>query len=488
MQNSYFTQNRKTRFSLKARMFPIFLLCVQLAFGQLYTLGKLNLFHDASFSREARTNSLPPDLGIPDYKFHMMVGGVSFEGTARPAKNLKGQAVSVDYTNNQFVVKIGSKTVHPQLPNWQLIPIAEFANTVDKAVFTIYGKQIDANGPQCRFQSAFLDSLLGLRLFQADLLFHLNDMWEIPKDKTGKYIFANSEKEKLPPSSMTNQLKEIHNELVKLFNKGSFHSYIFTDYGDTVTYNIVDNQIVMQGLPYYLFTKYEKDWQYFENLTRNHLQQLEQNSNAYQALKIVNPANNDLYRQIKSRLNSSSGNKGEYIKSLLDKHWSAKDSVQYVNSRKLFVDKVREEIIKSKDRELLSLSDFCNVENSASLYFNLKVINHNFPGKYTNINKIADSWYKENTTGDLCYILRNEYAGANKIVFQQNLIGLFRNNWHLIHAYNPIVYDASLNTMQWAAFFRYVKKTNPKNWDEFMKKVPAIKYDAPHVKTPTSFK
>ena len=488
MNNLNLIKNWKTGFSIKAKMIAIFMLCVQLAFGQSYTLGKLDLFHDASFSQMARTLALPPNLGVQDYDFHIKVGGVSFESVAQPAINLKGQTVSIDYINNQFVVKVGGQTFYPELPNWQLIPIAKFANTSDKAIFTIYGKQIDKNGPQCRFQSAFLDNLLGLRLFQSDLLFHVNDMWEIPKDKSGKYIFANSEKEKVPPTSITNQLIEIHNALVSLFKKGTFQSYIFTDYGESVTFEITDNKFVIKGLPYYLFTKYDKDWQYFENQTRNHIQELEQNSNTYVALKIDNPINNDLYKQIKSRLNAPSGNKGEYIKSLLDKHWSAKDSMQYVNRRKIFVDKMREEINKSNDRELLSLSDFCNVENSASLYVYLKVLNHNYPAKYTNLMKMCDTYYNENTTGDLCYLLKNYYTGAIKFTFQTELTGLFKNNWHIIYAYNPVVYDASLNTMRWAAFFRYVKNTNPNNWNAFMKKAPAIRYDAPDVKTPTSFK
>lgn len=484
-------QKMKNNFSMKTRMIVILMLCVQFTFGQS-TLGKLDLFHDVSLSMQARTLSIPINLGVDDYEFHVKVGGVSFEGIAQPAENLKGKIISIDYINNQFVVKAGSQTFYPELPDWQLIPIANFADTSNKAIFTVYGKQID-DGAQCKYQSAFLDNLLGLRMFQADLLFHLDDMWEIPKDKSGQYIYADSEKEMLPPDVMTNQLIEIHNALVTLFQKGSFHSYIFTDYGETVTFDMVDNQLIMQGRPYYLFTKYDKDRQYFENLTRGYIQELEQNyglqgnSNPFAALKINNPTDNDLYRQIKSKLNSQSENKGEYIKSLLDKYWTVKDSMQYVNHRNLFVNKMKAEIEKSSDQNLLSLYDFCNIENSAGLYFNIKVLNHNYPATYTSLNKTADTYYKENTTGDLCYLLNNYYASANKIVFQTELTGLFRNNWDLIYAYNPIVYNASLNTMQWSAFFRYVKENNPNNWNEFMKKVPTIPYDAPDVLTPTRF-
>ena len=64
----------------------------------------------------------------------------------------------------------------------------------------------------------------------------------------------------------------------------------------------------------------------------------------------------------------------------------------------------------------------------------------------------------------------------------------FRPYWDLLKQYNPAVYSAVENTMCWSAFFRYIRKVNPDNWSNFVKQVEANgKWDAPIVKTPTSF-
>ena len=62
------------------------------------------------------------------------------------------------------------------------------------------------------------------------------------------------------------------------------------------------------------------------------------------------------------------------------------------------------------------------------------------------------------------------------------------NNWELLEKFNPPLYSNIESIAQWAAFFRYVKKTNPVNWNSFVGKISKLTIkDAPKVDTPTAF-
>lgn len=53
-----------------------------------------------------------------------------------------------------------------------------------------------------------------------------------------------------------------------------------------------------------------------------------------------------------------------------------------------------------------------------------------------------------------------------------------------LYKYNPNVYGAATITMQYSAFFRYVKNTNPTNWTTFITSVCQVKIQ-PTIQTPT---
>ena len=59
-----------------------------------------------------------------------------------------------------------------------------------------------------------------------------------------------------------------------------------------------------------------------------------------------------------------------------------------------------------------------------------------------------------------------------------------RENQLMVRAMNPIVYNAAIATCQWSAFFRYMKKHNPSNWNSFIQKVNKLQYNAPQIWTP----
>jgi hypothetical protein len=82
--------------------------------------------------------------------------------------------------------------------------------------------------------------------------------------------------------------------------------------------------------------------------------------------------------------------------------------------------------------------------------------------------------------------LKNEEVGINFQVLT-DYTESFKPYWSSLKKFNPMVYSAVENTAQWSAFFRHVRKVNPANWSQFVKKVEtAGKPDATAIQTPTS--
>jgi len=84
--------------------------------------------------------------------------------------------------------------------------------------------------------------------------------------------------------------------------------------------------------------------------------------------------------------------------------------------------------------------------------------------------------------------LSDAKIGIKFTVLNQYSTTFNENNWELLKKFNPLVYSTAENIAQWAAFFRYVKKTNPTNWNSFVGKISGrtVK-DAPQTDTPTTY-
>lgn len=440
---------------MKTRMVVILMLCMQFVFGQ-NSLGKFDLSYDASLSTQARSLSIPPNLGIGDYRFHTRVGGVSFQTIAQPADNLKGQIVSVDYLNNQFVVKVGSQTFYPELPNWQLIPIANFANTSDKAVFTIYGENIGDGGAQCRYHPAFLDNLLGLRLFQADIL--------LPSPNI-KYLMKSIS------LSKTELKDDMQSQITKMRQEGYSENDIYNSFaliyrlskGENLPRNnyidvMVDFMHELQNASEQIF-----DISNDEN-SSNDMWKLPEENGKYIVASSEStdvPRNINKLKEIEDNLSIRSADiQSVMIKKVHEKYQNLSIVEQQAKLQEYFEQLFsamffqRQYILTDYGKEVKFSINQNKFQLSGKPYYLFSVIDYD--------NKTVTNLYKESE--------------------------MYNESWDLLKQYNPAVITAVENTMQWSAFFRYIKKTNPNNWNEFMKKMPTIPYDAPDdVKTPTRF-
>lgn len=538
------TRNPFSGFSVKLKMFFILLFCSNIVFGQeLMELGKLDLVKAPTHVTIAQRSIIPSKANINTFRFRTTIGGVAFEEVAYPSNNLIGKNVSIDYfsSNNQIVISIGNQHFYERLPKWQLQPITNFVNSGDKAIITVFGDNI----AQVKYHPVFLDNLLGLRLFQADLMlagaiWDLADAWEIPKNKsTGRFIYAKSEESLLPDVFNNEKYVNIYRKIERILYDFDYESYVFTDWNQSITFDVVNNKFILNGEPYYSFTKigHEINWADFEEQTSEYIKSLDKEfcliklQDPYSILKVEKPVDNDLFKILKDTLGgflsvklarpikidlslgrnideNETIQKGIYIKSQLDKYWNPRDSAKYVSGRINFLNQLKIILDQSINenhitqnstsdfaKNILTLHEYCkneNIEITPYIFYEIKRLNYLYPDSkyvtYKKLNKACLDYYVENTTLDLCYRISYFYLLSKEVILQDDLILSFKQNWNLLYSYNPVVYDAALKTMQWSAFFRYVKDNNPDNWNSFVSKINKLTInDAPGVYTPINY-
>ena len=391
-------------------IFPVVLIfCSSFISGQS-AINILDLYRRSFPEKSARTITTNAQIG--DYTYHTSVGGISFEGVAYPAASLINEKISLDFADNRLVIQIGTKTFYPNLPFWQLAPIVNFADSPYTVASSQLGDTTNNQGAKYRFHPAFLDNLLGLRLFQANLLNLTDILWDLPIDAQRRYILAPSEQPFTPVRDST-----LHRTIYEKLAKGAnFTSFVLTDKDVNYVFEIVGSDLKLSGRPYYYFTRMESDT---ANIRKLRTQLLE------------------CYDEIETQ-----------AKILL------KDDYTPALNPRTGLGNLVAALTKRKQEKVF---------NPYSMQYMTKAL----------------------VTLDSLNELTNEKIGI-KFQVLNDYTQSFKPYWDLLKKFNPPVYSAVENTAQWSAFFRYVRKTNPANWSQFVKKIEAGgKPDAPAVQTPT---
>jgi len=241
-------------------------------FTQILDFGeRYKLIPSTRYPAEPLRTSKPLDQ-ILQSGYHLSInGGVAFAGEAKPIAGFQLDTLSLIYNpmlvdGNRLNVFINNKTyVILDLPDWQLVPIAKFADSSYIACVSLFGKlKPGVKRPLgtkyvVGYHPAFENTLLGLRLFQVD--FYLLDpdiSGELPSQE-GEYILGSGE---VPPDPDTWQ--DAAFKLNQLFGKRQiFQSYLICDYQRQVTFSIDSSRFLLDNHPYFYFwrrgkTKVEK--------------------------------------------------------------------------------------------------------------------------------------------------------------------------------------------------------------------------------------
>ncbi len=446
--------------------------------------------------------------------FLSTTGGIAFEGIAVPALDLKEQPVQLDYEPDQpdgqrLSIAIGDKTYHPFLPDWKLIPIARYANSEFTSAVSALNSPENQSYADLLYHPAFEDTLLGFRLLQMDIL--LNDVkafQELPKNSSGEIITGVGE----PKNVFSRQ------SWYKRWKRWKRAAQVFSGYLKNNDKRFgADAKLLMPSL---LEETDEKLWKRTQEAFSTSIE--EYNFKFPARLISIYPSiisnEKDWENARISFLNSSEGRR---VASILrtnepsinndDDVWQAAVSSSLHLFQEWFlgyylqtitdIDELQSYVAflirftRSVDGGALIITDskvevqFSADENSFQLtgfpyhYFWEK------PEQFKKLKKEAEDCQQETDleAAVRCGAKLQQYYDSLEAVPKTHLIQLVKEQRKLIRAFNPTVYDATVQTMRYAAFFRYVKHNNKDSWEKFLRQLESVKV-TPIVRTPTRWK
>ncbi len=387
--------------------------------------------------------SLTMEQGKTSEPFLSGVGGVSFDQVASPESGLKISAVKMNYNSaaengHRLELMINNKTVKVNLPDWMLIPIAKYAESSYYSCVTIFGKLKDTtlekqvtahNGRVINYHPSFDNTLIGLRLAYMDMLMGYHFTIDLPRDSIGQYVLGKGEN--VPDTNLNRRgAWDLSQQFAKTENKYMvrFRSYIISDYSRNITFNLLADSLVVTGYPYFYCWKFNSDFRDYDiNVKAN-----EVTSTCTQKIKEL------------STFSGSDAAKNWIIDKVISL------SKKYDGKYNFYTDGTFIDVIKLKtDAE-----------------------------KKEYLEKFATQSLFE-------IIVETEaYMDRDSIIYLKEFSDDVSAKPELFQASNPAVWNATVNTMRYAAFFRYIKANYPETWFAFIKQIKTVKPE-PDVITPT---
>jgi len=431
------------------RLFILFLMGVNLQTLAQDKSGRGNCLHidanhdllkpDAPFL----TVSVPMETAKDSPVFLAGVGGVSFDQVGIPADNLRIASLSMHYNRtaedgSRLELMINQKAIKVVLPDWMLVPIAKYADSPNYSCFTLFGKLNDGilekqiteqKGRVMNYHPAFDNTLLGFRLAYIDMLVCYPFTCDLPKNDAGEYVLGTGERR--PDIQANNNgayLLSQHSISVESKHGFKFRSYVITDYLQQIKFGLKGDSLDITGNPYFYCWKFKRDLP------------------DYDMKRTADRISAKCSKEILS-LSESSGDKAvqDWLIGRLVDLAKKYDGIYNFYSEGTFLDMIR---LRTDSEKAQFLERF----DRQSLVSMVETTE-------THMDRDA-------------IIPLKEYSND------------FSSKPELFAAANPAVWNATINTMRFAAFFRYVKKDYPQAWNVFLEQVRTLD-PAPMIETPT---
>jgi hypothetical protein len=389
------------------------------------------------------TESVPMEIGRKRPVFVNGVGGISFDKVALPENNLKIGSIKLNYNreavnNSRLELMINDKPVKVHLPDWMLIPIAKYTESPYYSCVTLFGKLYDKTlekqvtgqkGRVINYHPAFDNTLIGVRLAYMDMLLGYSFTSDLPRNSNGNYILGEGE---VKPDVNANQTGayNLSQSIISAQNKykQTFRSYIISDYSRRISFKIERGSLIISGYPYYYCWKFNSDFPDYDiNKVASELS-LKYNQKMKELSKSsVSTASQDwLIDKMISLAGKYDGNFGFY-------------------SDGTFIDLVNTKTVAARKQFLVK--------------------------------------YSPESLFDM--IVKTEaFMNRDSVIYLNGFSDDVSSKPQLFGAANPAVWNATVNTMRFAAFFRYVKTNFPDTWVSFLNQIKKIEPE-PRIYTPT---
>jgi hypothetical protein len=343
---------------------------------------------------------------------------------------------------------VDKRQVPVKIYDWQLVPIVKYSDSPYKSCITLFGELNDREEAQrvrkngdwiINYHPAFVDTLLGLRLFQLDILTIDSSATELPS-QNDKYLLGAGET--TPDVEANNEAfdaifelsEQLHSELGV-----EYSSYIITDEGRDIRFSFARDGLSLTGEPYFYF------WQFKYLLL------------GYDSKSTYKKMADEIDKEAHSLI--AAGNRGPTAE------WEA-----YV---KVLLNQLRQ----------------------SERYYNEGYYDPTAPPKYVtdlfSLKSDSDrqAYVKDYPTDFIRGIVLNlrYYADAYTIAPLTQFSTRLSAETEMLRRINPTVWDAAVNVMRYAAFFRYYKATYPSQWQSFLAEINRVSV-IPQVRTPTIMK
>ena len=235
--------------------------------GQATELGRMRVFtHPA---RALRTSM----RATTRVRFLRATGGVAFSAVAKGRRGEvidhlqydpsrpDGERLRVHIEHASGRIEVADASIH----DWQLVPLAHFAKSDEDGCVTLFGELQDAALQRtlqpdhyiASYHPALENTLIGLRLLQADLLLLTEEAADLFRDDapprgSGEYFLGAGER---APNVAKNRRRhqEVADWLEARQRRGQiFRSYVVGDSGQRVSFYTRRGDLVVRGEPAWL--------------------------------------------------------------------------------------------------------------------------------------------------------------------------------------------------------------------------------------------
>ncbi len=506
-----------------------YLLSLPIYSQQSMSLGDLKfVMPSENLSKSARSLTIKmAKTGITP-KIYAKVGGVAFIQTASPQFTINSISLDCDYKQNKAIAVINDTTYTIPLEAWELMSIAEFADSENNAAVTLYGDR--DKEARIKYHPAFLDNLMGLRILQTDmmLILPIKDRGKFPSYTDDSFILSDGERNRLNSWMIMDSLVfgKSHEEMSIISSYGfilksdsideKHDTYIYTDYNEPISFYPEEGELKFNGKPYYRFASRDSvlvDTLEMYSEIVNFVDTLNLHKKLLRGTYIEDLYSKKASPKLTALEKLTRKNKNVSKKSVeafnLTGYYSYCDSIinddavrvirgLYKVLMKNNMDKFTDSIVNQNICANPQLYNIC--QEYSSLKNKLTIKNH-YPIIAEYARLITEIVPEDSISMDLDYCLSTydftydalliEYMYTHRtpsVIETTNLTSYFKEHETFITLQNPIVFEASNKVCHWAAFFRYIKENHYEEWQQFKDKVCKLKYDAPIVQTPIDFK
>jgi hypothetical protein len=189
------------------------------------------------------------------FRFVGRVGGISLEAVAEFPTDVDPRSITLHYDANRpdgarVALRYKNRTYSIPLHDWRLKPITAFADSDYTAIVSLFGE-----GPNrlkyfyIEYHPAFRDTLMGLRLLQADiLLIDLDNLVNLPRNERNIQLLGPGER--TPDLAASSRARKEAQDLLETHNP---QSWVLTDVDRTAKVVFRDGVVRVELRPYFYF-------------------------------------------------------------------------------------------------------------------------------------------------------------------------------------------------------------------------------------------